>query len=152
MPRQTECRPEVIEMICEDLRQGLTIRAASIRAGITEQTYHRWNNREEEPYRTFREAVARAIADSEQALLASVRRAASGSEGVPYDWRAAAWLLERRFHETWGPKPEKAVVIESGPRLTVQIDKLSQEQLATLVGAEVPLIEAISEDGGEDGE
>lgn len=47
----------------------------------------------------FREALEAAEAGYEFGLIAGIRKAAEG------DWKAAAWLAERRFPERWS-KPE----------------------------------------------
>ncbi|TMR03389.1 hypothetical protein ETD83_10800 [Actinomadura soli] len=78
---------------------------------------------EEEPFREFCEAVTRAHAHGQHANVSRIDRAAEGGYVVrrrtrryrdpasgqvveereddlaPPDWRAAAWLLERRHHE-----------------------------------------------------
>ena len=50
----------------------------------------------------FREALEAAEAGYEFGLIAGIRKAAEGKDG---DWKALAWLAERRFPERWS-KPE----------------------------------------------
>jgi hypothetical protein len=48
--------------------------------------------------REYFEAITKALAESETALVAHINRAGDKS------WQAHAWLLERRFPERWGRK------------------------------------------------
>ncbi len=105
MARPTKLTPEVSEKIVRAIRAGNYPAVAAAHAGIHASTYYRWMERgelegdavEDDPYRHFRSEVERAIADSEAAEVGLVLKAARDG-----DWRAAAWLLERRFSERWG--------------------------------------------------
>jgi len=50
----------------------------------------------EEPYLAFMEAVTLAVAESEVSALKTIKTASKD------DWRAAAWMLERRTPTKWG--------------------------------------------------
>lgn len=78
--------------ICNNISQGMPLRVAAVAEGISEASLHRW--RKEIP--EFAEMVEQAIAVSEAKLIQKL----STNE----DWRAAAWILERRFPEHWTKK------------------------------------------------
>lgn len=146
MARPTTCSVKIAERMAEHLRMGMTRNAACHLSNLAPGVFYQWLSRAktgEQPYSEFADIIARAEAEAENIALMSVQRAATGAQGVEHDWRAAAWLLERRFGEAWAPKAEKlSVQVESGPRVTVALQSLTTEQLERLVGAEVPLIEA----------
>lgn len=87
------------------LRLGMYQREAAQAAGIDPDTYYRWLRQGEQQqsgaYRSFHDAVKKAMAEGEQALLARIQMAAN--EGT---WQAAAWILERRHRERWGRSVE----------------------------------------------
>ena len=105
MARPTKLTAEVSEKIVRAIRAGNYPEVAAGHAGIHAATYYRWMERgelegdapEDDPYRQFRAEVERALADSEAAEVGLVVKAARDG-----DWRAAAWLLERRFGDRWG--------------------------------------------------
>lgn len=64
---------------------------------IAESTFYAWcNNPTTEQQRKFSEALKKAEVDYEQALLETVMKA-----GQEKDWKAAAWLLERKYPERY---------------------------------------------------
>jgi len=85
---------DVAMVICTYLRKGCTIEASCQAANINKRTYYRWM--EEIP--EFKEFVNATESDVEANLLDTIT-----SFG---DWRAAAWILERRFPQRWGQKRE----------------------------------------------
>ena len=85
---------DVAMVICTYLRKGCTIEASCQAANINKRTYYRWM--EEIP--EFREFVNATESDVEATLLETIT-----SFG---DWRAAAWILERRYPQRWGQKRE----------------------------------------------
>jgi len=78
--------------ICSNIASGNTLRAAALAEGISEATFHRWRNEKAD----FAKMVEQAIGVSEASLVQKL----TSSE----DWRAAAWILERRFPQTWSKK------------------------------------------------
>ncbi len=105
MARPSKLTAEVSEKIVRAIRAGNYPEVAAGHAGVHPATYYRWMERgalegsapEDDPYRQFRSEVERAIADAEAAEVGLVIKAARDG-----DWRAAAWLLERRFGDRWG--------------------------------------------------
>ena len=88
---------DVAMVICTYLRKGCTIKAACQAANIGRATYYRWI--EEIP--EFKEFVNATESDVEATLLDTIREFG--------DWRAAAWILERRYPQRWGVKRELEV-------------------------------------------
>jgi transposase len=94
------------QRIADAVRAGASIRAAADMARVGYTTVCGWlaQGEERHPTRrptpelvTFAAEVRAAAAEHEQSLLRAVQ--------VPEirSWQAAAWLLERRFPERWGP-------------------------------------------------
>ena len=80
--------------ICEHNANGNTMKASAAAEDVQESTFHRW--RREKP--EFAKMVQQAIGVSEAKLVHKI----ASSE----DWRASAWILERRFSETWSKKEQ----------------------------------------------
>jgi hypothetical protein len=76
------------------LRKGCTIEAACQAANIGRSTYYTWLD--EIPQ--FKEFVNATESDVEANLLDQIANYG--------DWRAAAWILERRYPQRWGQKRE----------------------------------------------
>ena len=95
MARPTKLTPEVHEIIINSVKAGMTYRLACVRVDIDESTLYRWLTAGETQVRgrycEFRKDFQRAIADSAEVLLNQIRVKAYD------DWRAAAFILERRF-------------------------------------------------------
>ena len=94
--RPTKCTPETIERLCEILRDGHTIKGACEGAGIAESSYYEWLERAKEgpPFSDFSAEVTRAQHAARDYLLTKIRTAD--------DWRAQAWIMERRFRDEFG--------------------------------------------------
>lgn len=148
MGRRTDLTPAAQERICEALRAGHYIGTAAALGGITRVTYYDWRRRgEEEPgsiFADFAEAVRLATVEAEERALAVVEKAANGYEEVAseegvdvdgktfsktkrrqmFDWRAAAWFLERKHPLRWGNRQD---VKHSGSIGTVVIRGVEDE-------------------------
>lgn len=95
--------PAITEAFVEAFKECLPIGTACELAGVSRPTYHAWMAAGEEgaqPYADFLAAVRRARAEGEQQRLKQVREGVNGS-GIP-DWRANAWILERRYPDKYG--------------------------------------------------
>lgn len=99
------------QRITDLIEQGMRPQDAAIASGISRSTFHSWMARgrqardaaerdelsaAEEPFLDFLDAVERALTVPEMRAVTVIQdSAAKGS------WRAAAWLLERRWPERW---------------------------------------------------
>jgi hypothetical protein len=105
MPRRTRLTPAVSKALCDAMREGYTLPNAAAVVGVSAATVREWIRRGEgaddrpttEPYATFATAMARARAECEMEMVASIQSAAEAGQ-----WRAAAWFLERTHPERWG--------------------------------------------------
>jgi transposase len=119
---------ELTKRLCKMLQQGSFRNRAAVACGIGESTFYRWlelstertvngkTRRARPEYVEFREAIEEAEAVAEQFLVTTIRTAAyavkQGEDGVVVqvkDWRAAAYLLERKFRERWAPEPDVVI-------------------------------------------
>jgi hypothetical protein len=113
--------PAVQERVCQALRAGAHMEQAATFAGVHRATVHRWLARGEsddapERFRDFAAAVREAEAGFEIASLALIARA--GDE----DWRARAWLVERRHPRRWGRR--KALELSGPDGEPIQLEAL----------------------------
>ena len=92
MGRRSKATEARIEALVIALGTGCTREAAARHAGIDRTTLYRWIERDA----AIRIRVEKAEADVEVRLAAQIVQAA------PVDWRAAAWLLERRRPAGYG--------------------------------------------------
>jgi transposase len=76
------------------------IDTACTAVGIGERTFHRWmaegEKRTSRPFWQFRRQIEMAKAQCQIALVDTLQKSAKT------DWRAAAWILERKFPTQWG--------------------------------------------------
>ena len=103
MGRPTKLTPKVRDAICEGIRLGMTYKHAAMAAGITERTFYHWVERGkngDEPYAQFLQALSGAEAEGIRKNLDAIQGASEK------DWRAAAWLLERRHPAEYGRREE----------------------------------------------
>ena len=104
MARPTKLTPEVHEAIVDGINAGLTFRLSCARAGVTPATFYNWLKKGEVAQSgalmEFFNAVERAKADSALRLISQITLQA------PADWRAAAFILERRFPDDYGRRAE----------------------------------------------
>ena len=94
MGRPAKYSEERADKVCQALRLGATYRAAAGYAGVSEDTLTRWRANSA----GFAENVRSSEATAAIGWLAIIQRAAQAG-----DWRAAAWLLARRYPHEYGP-------------------------------------------------
>ena len=102
--RPTKLTPDVQDLIVDGINAGLTFGLTCARAGVNPATFYRWLEKGETAksgvYSEFCDTVSRAKADSALRLVSQITLQA------PTDWRAAAFLLERRFPDDYGKRSE----------------------------------------------
>ena len=119
---------EVRDRLLDNLREGMSIRAACTQSGIGERTYYRWLDECEDGEWT--EEVNAAKDFAEAVALNKLKRL--GDEKA--DWRAYAWILERRYPDRWGAKKELELNVGStsdkGTEMVASMISQVQEQLS----------------------
>lgn len=115
MSRPTKLTPLRQERLLEAIRKGAPYATACLYAGIHYATMRRWlvaaesegpegvSKRELRAFREFREALLAAEGEAAMALLGDVRKAGEK------DWKASAWLLQRRYPDEFGERREVAL-------------------------------------------
>ena len=102
--RPTKLTPEVQDLIVDGINAGLTFGLTCARAGVNPATFYRWLEKGEAAksgvFCEFCDTVSRAKADSAMRLVSQITLQA------PTVWRAAAFLLERRFPDDYGKRSE----------------------------------------------
>lgn len=150
--RKTKLTPEIQQVICEAIRLGLTYSAACDLAGIDFTTFTRWvqwgKEQSKGQFYLFYKAVNESNAIAKLALIKRVQAAANehnvetvkritglGEDNKEilikeervtsreWDWRAAAWILERRFKNDYGP--------------SLNLGKMSDSELLDFIAGEV---------------
>ena len=102
--RKSKLDAKLKRRICSLLAQGHTIRTVSETVGISERTYYEWC----EKHFHFSQATTCAIGKSKIALVAKLR--------LSDDWRAQAFLLERRFRSEYGRVAEREMPLPQGEK------------------------------------
>lgn len=126
--RPSHLTPEKITTICGFVARGTTPDRAATLAGVASTTWRDWKTwgaAGREPYcsavaQVF-QAEAAALAESE----ARVRAAGQGGE-----WKADAWLLERRDRATYSQRLE----VRAGP-VDVDPEQLSDADLERIIAS-----------------
>lgn len=96
--RPTKKVPKYLDRLFDNLREGMSIEASCTQAGLARSTVDQW--RREDP--KFNQEFESACDFAEAVLLAQIKQTGMMKE----DWRAYAWILERRFPGRWSQKRE----------------------------------------------
>lgn len=118
--------PGTTAIICQALRLGATYASAAEVAGIAESTFYNWIRRGTELkegdkkvtrnnrlYLEFLEEIKRVEAEAEMSMLSRINQ--SGNN----DWKALAWILERRHPNRWA----------NTQRIEVQVERRVEDEL-----------------------
>lgn len=113
--RPTLCTPEIADKILKAISIGSYWEPACVAAGVSYKSVRRWLERasqddaegisERSPYCQFRDRLKRAEAEAEVSLARMVA-------STPDDWRAQAFVLERRYKERWGKQETTTNVVQ----------------------------------------
>ena len=105
--------------IVENLKTGMTIEAAVTLAGITSSTYYRWLDADEK----WAEECKGAVRFAEAICLERIKQAAMDR----MDWKAWAWILEKRFPEDYGKRQELQVNTSSSSDGTAEVLSMMEQ-------------------------
>lgn len=121
MGRPSKYTPETVAVILEALGKGATHELACQAGGISHQTFAEWMRL----YPEFLDGIKRVEAEAAQRWLAFIEASA------PKEWQAAAWLLERRYHQSYSRRTmDKTVQVQ----ITAdELAKMTDEQLDDLI-------------------
>ena len=102
MGRPTVFNQEIADRVIEGVSRGLTMKNAASYGGISYSTLNRWRRRgedsnEDDEFCQFWKRLERAKGEAALRLLNCVNSAAESGE-----WKAATWILERRYPDEWG--------------------------------------------------
>lgn len=101
--RPTKFTEQTVNRILEAIRNGLSYRHAVQAAGISYDTFLRWMEKGENArsgkFREFFDQVKKAEAEGAERNMKLIQEAAETK-----DWKAAAWILERRHPDDYGEK------------------------------------------------
>ncbi len=136
VPDPLRLTPDIQRFIIERLYQGHTRIAVCRVARLDERVVSGWITQglkdKSGIYHDFAIACDKAVGDSEIQILRQIRE--SGKK----DWRALAWIMERRWPERWG----KQRAISAG--ITDDAPKSTEQQIAymTLVKSAAEAVES----------
>lgn len=126
--------PERARAILGGISRGLSYKHSAQLAGISYMTFNRWRKdgaRADAPaeLRDFCDHLGQAEARNADTLLRAISMA-----GRRRDWRAAAWILERRFPDEWALRNDvQARQVQDG--LEALGSEINGEELAaSLIG------------------
>jgi hypothetical protein len=102
--------------VVQQLKKGAFLTHAAGAARVSRHAVESWieaGERGEEPYVQFALDVLAAQAEHAEKLQAIILKAATSTHPKRSgDWKAAAWLLARRFPTVWGTREPKPVAPE----------------------------------------
>ena len=126
MARPSKLTTEIQERLFKAIHMGLTFREAARCAGIDETTFYNWKRKGKKansgPYHQFFQSLKKAEVIAEAKHLKVIHDASAGGQEIVCiketidkngevvssivhqkqtipDWKASAWLLERRYPE-----------------------------------------------------
>lgn len=127
--RPTKDTPRRRTLILDALARGVSRQAAAAVAGIHRDTLKEWESKDP----AFSEACTRAADVAEDAYVKIIAKAAA------IDWRAAAWMLERRMNDRYGAKAKVDVSFDATKAAEQVAAETGMTTEAVLAGVEAIL-------------
>jgi hypothetical protein len=109
----------------------MTRAAAATQSGISKATFYRWMDADEE----FREDVEAAVDFAEAVMVSQIKTMGHSRD----DWRAIAWLLERRFPDRWGLKREVEVAVSQKSDGIAEVKAMIEQTTPLVIQAQQEL-------------
>lgn len=131
--RPCDLTPQKEKVLLGAIQRGLPYKQASALAGISYMTFNRWREKGSEPdapceFSDFCDRLAAAEAKAADALCRVISKA-----GRTRDWRAAAWMLERRCPDEWGRRESLPPPPEPPPEMKPRTAQEEEEMLASIM-------------------
>lgn len=152
MVRPIKLNKKIEEELVSVIRSGNYIETACAYVGIHKSTFYDWMRKgakekdrvdknprakvkkEMKPFVELSNSVEKALAHAEVRDVAIIGKAAEKN------WQAAAWRLERKFHDKWGRKDRRYLehsgkngdAIETKMTSQIELGKLSDEEVMQL--------------------
>lgn len=143
--RPTKFTPEVRARIIDALADGNYIETACALADVTYRCFREWVKQGqaegEGEFFQFSQDVTRAMADAEAKSIAMVRTHSAD------DWRAAAWILERRHPDRWANT--QRVKLEVEKEIRGVLDALEAKMSPTAYDELVNALASMGDDSAE---
>jgi len=123
--------PETVDLLLKGIRAGLPYHLAAEAAGVSETVFYEWQRgrfprgADKDLKAHFTEELTRAKGVSAARLMSLINGAAAE------DWRAAAWILERRFPKDFGKQLLELSGPDGGP-MQVEVQTLQRVVLRAL--------------------
>lgn len=122
MPKP-KCTPDLIRRAVKLKKGGANNVDIAKAVGISESTFYRWvSTPTSDNQRELSESLKKAEADYKNALQGIIAKAAQER-----DWKAAAWLLERKYPDEYGRK-----YISASVEGKVKVEGVSKEARAEM--------------------
>jgi len=149
MTQSLKFNPQRCEKILQNVRDGMWFEDACVDTGVSQAAVYQWAKRGMEegsgPYFDFACALNRAKREANAPLINEVRLG-THSNGEP-DWKARAWLLERKERKRFGPQVKVEVESFFDRVLSELESKLTPEEFAKVAAVVESTIS--SQDEGE---
>jgi len=131
MGRPTKLTLEVQVTIVQAIHGRSPRETAARYAGIDRSTFYRWLERgdpdgeaeADAPFRDFRDAVERALVETEVKAVAQIAKAAESR------WQAAAWYLERVVNPAVYGRKRVEITGPDGEPVAVRVQGFTNEEL-----------------------
>ncbi|MEE8346972.1 MAG: hypothetical protein V3S20_06470 [Dehalococcoidia bacterium] len=117
VPVPTALNPAVQKALCEALELGMPLKDCAAAAGVGITSLHKWmaagRKHPDTPQGTLVAELEVAGARFVRSSLETMKAAHTGAlEGLKPDWKAAAWLLERRRPNDFSQRQEQVIKLK----------------------------------------
>lgn len=135
MPRKFRLNEDLIKDLCKYISNGLTNKDACAVCGVPEETFYSWlrdaeNGEGNKSHLALKIKLGQSLKKAESQFkahhLGNINKCAEG------DWKASAWMLERKFPKEYARVDRNAVVLSTDngmlPQVLEVITKLNKEE------------------------
>ena len=115
MPRKLTLTDELIDNLCKCISNGLNNKDACAMCGVTEDTFYKWLREAEDNNKVTNKGIKVKLAESLKKAEAKFKAFHLGNitKSASSDWKASAWILERKFPKEFARIDRNAVVLSA---------------------------------------